>query len=134
MGDDSDGSYIAHCYGNGVTFRSQNIFAMGNYSIAAPSQTNQANVRPMYSGIYNTNPGEYSYYIWPLLVYQPIPHYLIRGRFRGMYHIGTFTDASVNGQIIQGTGDNIGKTFYIIMLGPNNGVWCIDISNSVETN
>lgn len=58
----------------------------------------------------------------------------LRGKFRGYYQVlhsaANFTD----GQIINGSGDFIGKTFLIITRGFNNGFWAIETSPTVITN
>lgn len=58
----------------------------------------------------------------------------LRGRMRGMYHVCHPIAVFADGFIFNGTGENYGKMFQIIKKGPNNGMWCIEISNTVETN
>jgi hypothetical protein len=58
----------------------------------------------------------------------------IRGRMRGQYLMGHSSSSFADGQTFAGAGDFAGKTFRIIKGGPNGGFWCIETSNTVETN
>jgi len=62
----------------------------------------------------------------------------IRGRMRGFYHILHPTTNFVDGQIfVCNTGTFAGKTFQIVKAGNANNqgtVFCMEISNTVETN
>ena len=58
----------------------------------------------------------------------------MRGKYRGRYHLCHPAADFSDGQIIQGGGDFAGKTFMVIKLGPNNGMWALEISPTVPTN
>ena len=58
----------------------------------------------------------------------------IRGRMRGFYHFCHAVTTVVDGQIIQGVGDMAGKTFMILRQTLTAGVFCIEISATVDTN
>ena len=58
----------------------------------------------------------------------------IRGRMRGMYHLCHPISAFADGQIFSGANEFAGKTFQIVKQGSANGMWVIEISNTVETN
>lgn len=79
------------------------------------------------------NPVDNSFYLTPLYVWEPTPN-LLRGRFRGLWHIGHPTTSFTDGQIIQGSGALAGKSFMVIKIGFNSGMWGLEVSNTVETN
>jgi len=70
-------------------------------------------------------------YITPLLIWEPT---IIRGKMRGMYHLPYPITSFSDGQIISGSGEYYGKAFQVVKQGWNAGMWCIEISNTVDTN
>lgn len=54
----------------------------------------------------------------------------LRGLFTPLHHYTTLQD----GMIISGSNHYNGKIFQIVKRGPSNGVWAVEISNTVETN
>ena len=70
-------------------------------------------------------------YMTPILVWEPT---VIRGKMRGMYHVCHPITSFTDGQIFSGSGEFNGKSFRIISKGSNQGMWCIEISNTLDTN
>jgi hypothetical protein len=90
-----------------------------------------ANYTPI-TGLYrSTATGDNSGAISPLWVAETT---YLRGRFRGLYHITTYHPLIQDGQIISGSNHYNGKIFQAIKGSASNGVWAIEISNTVETN
>ena len=58
----------------------------------------------------------------------------IRGQLRGFYHQLHAIAAWTDGQTFSGSGTFAGKTFQIVKQSANSGVYCIETSNTVETN
>jgi hypothetical protein len=110
------------------------IYKLGDWGKASVGYNSQ-NYYPMLGIIPPINLVDNNMYICPLSVWQgSTVGGMIRGRFRGMYHmchpIANFTD----GQIISGSGNFTGKVFQIVKTGTNGGFWTIEISNTLETN
>lgn len=82
---------------------------------------------------YTPNPTDNYFYLTPLYVWEPTPQ-LLRGRFRGLWHIGHPTTSFTDGQIIQGSGTLAGKSFMVIKIGFSSGMWGLELSNTLETN
>ena len=53
---------------------------------------------------------------------------------RGFYHLCHAIAGFSDGQTFSGSGDYAGKTFQVVKQSANNGLYCIEISNTVETN
>lgn len=79
------------------------------------------------------NPTDQSVLLCPLRVVDD-PFVYVRGRLRGLYHVGHPTTSFYDGQIIAGINEYAGKTFQIITPGPNGGYLAIETSATVETN
>lgn len=88
-----------------------------------------------YQGVLQTPNGyDNTFYVQPIVIVDPTGP-MMRGRLRGIYHPchpgGYFT----SGQVITAGGDYIGKSFMCISTTPDdNGVYLLEISNTVETN
>ena len=84
-------------------------------------------------GVVNPNAPDSSLYLSPVWVTESATS-AIRGQLRGFYHqlhpIAGFTD----GQTFSGAATFAGKTFYIVKESPNLGCFCIETSNTVQTN
>lgn len=78
------------------------------------------------------------YYMSPLeLAEANVTNPFIRGRFRGMYHVGHPMTSFSNGQIISGSGNYSGKVFAIVKQYDGTTLksfWALEISPTVETN
>lgn len=83
--------------------------------------------------VLTTNPFDRSYYLSPFWATEGTTG-IIRGRYRGLYHVVHPVVAINDGQIIGGMGDFASKKFQIVQQGPNSGMWAIEISNTVEYN
>jgi hypothetical protein len=71
-------------------------------------------------------------YVSPILVSET-SNGCFRGRLRGMYHPTLSPENYVDGMVVTGSNDYNGKHFQIIKRG-SNGLWAVEISNTVETN
>jgi hypothetical protein len=110
------------------------IFKLGDMTKAFNSYTG-ANYDSMHGVVNVIGQIDNTMYICPLTVWQGnLNGGMIRGRFRGMYHIPSATSFFVDGQIIVGTQEHQGKMFQIIKPGINDGMWVIEISDTLETN
>lgn len=80
------------------------------------------------------NPADTTIYISPVKVITNTGGNTVRGRMRGFWHfchaIANVSDADT----LTGSGDLAGKSFVIIKQTGNTGVYCIETSNTWETN
>lgn len=83
--------------------------------------------------IYPPNITDNSFLLTPISISEN-QSFLIRGRLRGMYHVTHPITNFVDCQVFQGTNDYAGKTFQVILPTVNAGMYCIEISNTVEVN
>jgi hypothetical protein len=58
----------------------------------------------------------------------------IRGRMRGFYQLCHAVSNFSDGQVLTGNADFTGKNFYIVKNSANSGIYCIETSNTLETN
>lgn len=109
------------------------ITMVADLTVCILSGANNAGYTPLSGNIQTPNCTDNSFYLSPLRVSE-ISAGIIRGRFRGLYQlchpIASFSD----GQTFQGAGDFAGKSFQVVLKGPNNGMWAVETSNTVETN
>lgn len=59
---------------------------------------------------------------------------VLRGKYRGMYHLCHPVDGLNNGDIITGSNEHAGKYFQLVKPGPFNGGWLMEISDTLDTN
>jgi hypothetical protein len=78
------------------------------------------------------NPYDNSYYMCPVLITDS--SWGIRGQLRGIYHVCHPTSSFSNGMTFSGANDYAGKSFTIICPGQAGGIYCIETSNTVNTN
>lgn len=81
------------------------------------------------------NLADNSYYMAPISLHDST--WLIRGRYRGLYHICHPIGAIADGSILSGSGAYAGKTFIVLAQGivaANGGYFCIETSNTLDTN
>ncbi len=76
-----------------------------------------------------------SIYIDPIYIGEPDGE-VLRGRFRGVYHVCHPAANFSDGQILQGGGDYAGKTFMVVKWIGNvsNAYLAVETSATVETN
>jgi hypothetical protein len=85
------------------------------------------------------NSADNTLYIDPLYIGE-VNNYGIRGRHRGIYHLGHYGGNFTDGQILDGGGDYAGKQFMIVKgfgnanLSNSTAIHLVEISNTVETN
>ena len=121
----SDGRYLSNW-----------ITKMGDFAKAITTTPAAINsFTPMAGGVPGPNTTDKSLYLSPIFINESFgQNSCVRGRMRGMYHlchpIANFSD----GQTFGGIGEQFGKTFQVIKQGWNGGMWCIETSNTVETN
>lgn len=122
------GLFMARSWGGGGT--SINIQKVGDMSFCnAPSSSGAV----MAGTLQTPNGPDNSLHIAPLRVVE-YASAAIRGRFRGLYHVGHPVASFANSQTLSGGGDYAGKTFQIVAPGLSGGFWAVEISNTVETN
>lgn len=78
------------------------------------------------------NPFDNSYYMCPISITDS--SWGIRGQLRGLYHICHPVSAFTNGMTFSGANDFAGKTFTVLLPGQGGGMYCIETSNTVNTN
>jgi hypothetical protein len=82
------------------------------------------------------NPANGELFVSPVWIGDPVtsPANNIRGRMRGFWHqchpLAALTDLDT----FTGVGDLAGKTFKLYKQGGNTGIYCIETSNTLETN
>ena len=59
---------------------------------------------------------------------------VLRGKYRGMYHLCHPLDGLNNGMIITGSNEQMGKYFRLVKPGPYRGGWLMEISDTLDTN
>jgi hypothetical protein len=120
------GLYVPRVFSGGGT-------SVPTMSVGSVSMSNAAAATVNVGLLQAPNGPDNAYYNPPIWVAQ-YGTFVLRGRYRGLYHtmhpLATFTD----GQVINGAGDYAGKTFQVISKGVNNGMWIVETSATVETN
>ena len=84
-------------------------------------------------GVQTPNGPDNSLYLSPLWVYE-VAALSIRGRLRGLYHVCHPLASFSDGQTFSGANDYAGKSFRVVLKGPNNGFLAAETSATVETN
>jgi hypothetical protein len=87
---------------------------------------------PTLGSIPAPNPADGAYYLSPLKLLDE--QWNIRGRQRGLYHLCHPTASFADGATFNGAGDYAGKTFAVVSLGSASGHYCIETSDTLETN
>lgn len=80
------------------------------------------------------NPADGTIYISPMWMYQSSGGMGIRGKMRGLWHWCHTAASCSDGDTITGSGDLTGRTFLIIKGGANGGVFCVETSDTWDTN
>lgn len=80
------------------------------------------------------NPADNRIYLSPVRVSHTLGGIQVRGRMRGFWHYCHPASTVSDGDTISGSGDLLGSRFVILKQGPTGGVYCIETTNTVETN
>jgi hypothetical protein len=130
------GRYMADWYGHGggVSNASIPIWICGDLGKVSTQLTTSVGV-PLAGNIPRSNMADNSVYVAPVFIYDNPTTWAIRGRMRGFYHVCHSASSFQGGRMtFSGAGDYAGKTFMILSPGQNGGAYCIETSNTVETN
>jgi hypothetical protein len=126
------GSFIARTFSGGGS--SVSIRCHGDYAHVVSNAAGSSVDIAMYSAFLSTpNKVDQCYYISPLWLSE-FGWTCMRGRFRGIYHICHATARFLDGQTFEGCDNYAGKSFQVVKVGKNGGMWGVEISNTVETN
>lgn len=87
---------------------------------------------PMSGRVPAPNAADNSYYLSTMNILDS--SWGIRGRFRGLYHICHPVSSFTDGQVFSGANDFAGKSFVVILTGMANGMYCIETSDTLDTN
>jgi hypothetical protein len=124
--------YIARTMGG--TGGSLAFTKKGDGTVSFVSAANTSPVGTVLQGTLSCpNGADNSIYLSPIWMVDPTGPSL-RGRMRGSYQILHNIANFADGQTFNGVGDFAGKTFMIIQRSLALGGWCIEISNTVDTN
>jgi len=85
------------------------------------------------SGIQTPNSTDNAYYMSPVWVCEPTGS-IIRGRMRGFWHLCHASAGFGDGQVLAGINDVAGKNFKLVVKTFNNGIFCLETSDTLETN
>jgi hypothetical protein len=84
-------------------------------------------------GVATPNGSDASFYLSPVWITESA-NSNIRGQARGFYHLLHAIAGFTDGQTFNGAGAFAGKTFQVIKESGNLGMFCIETSNTVQTN
>lgn len=118
------GSFMPRTYGGGGT-----SITVGKHGDAGKSSSGTSPV----GIVTNPNGPDNSYYLAPYWVTENSSS-IVRGRMRGFYQICHPIAGFSDGQTFAGSGDYAGKTFQVVKQSTQSALYCIEISNTVETN
>ena len=85
------------------------------------------------NGIQTPNSADNSYYISPIWVCEPSGA-VVRGRMRGFWHVCHAAAGFSDGQVFTGANDVVGKDFQIVKASGSGGFYCLETSNTLDTN
>lgn len=81
------------------------------------------------------NASDNNIYLSPIWIHGGSGDSSYRGRMRGIWHYAHADSTCSDGDTINGTGTLTGKSFEVIKANADNiGIWCIETSNTWETN
>lgn len=122
------GHFIARTYGGGGT-----SITVGKHGDLAKC----TNVNSFDGLVQTPNGPDNSYYVSPIVVTESVGG-IVRGRYRGLYHLCHAKAGFADGQVITGAGDYAAKTFQVIRDVPGSGgATCpilVETSATLETN
>ena len=116
-----------------------NVVRIGDVGKANPNAASNPNGNSiggmawLYGNIPAPNPQDNTLYISPVFICETTNGGL-RGRMRGFWHLCHPIANFADGQIISGANENAGKTFQILKQGGGGGMFCMEISATVDTN
>lgn len=105
----------------------------GDPGIAANGGTRNVYITSLNGIIGTPNSYDNNLYFAPLWMVDPTNGGM-RGQFRGLYQICHPISNFVDGQIIKGSGDYVGKTFIVVRTSAQQSMWAVEISPTVKTN
>jgi hypothetical protein len=118
------GSFMPRTYGGGGT-----SITVGKHGDVGLSSSGSSPI----GMCTNPNGPDNSYYLAPYWVTESSGS-IVRGRMRGFYQICHPIAGFSDGQTFSGSGDYAGKTFQVVKQSANSSLYCVEISNTVETN
>lgn len=80
------------------------------------------------------NPADNRIYLSPVRITQVSGGNHFRGRFRGLWHFGHAITNVADGDTLTGVDSLEDKSFLIIKIGQNGGLYCVETSDTWETN
>lgn len=80
------------------------------------------------------NPADNRIYLAPMRVYQTSGGVQLRGRLRGLWHFGHAITNASDGDTLTGVDSLEDKSFLIIKQGQNAGIYCVETSQTWESN
>ncbi len=122
------GHYMARTYGGGGA--SIQVMKQGDFSKTVGAATGSV---PM-AGLTQTPNGPDGALYMDAVGVAEVVSLCDRGRMRGLYHLCHPFANFGDGQTFQGINDFAGKTFQLVVAGPLNGMYCMEISATVEVN
>jgi hypothetical protein len=123
------GAYVADNFAG--TSGSIVAYCMGDLSKAG-SLINGSSPVALSGAMPAPNAADNSYYLSPVWVSDS--SWSVRGRLRGLYHLCHAVSSFSDGQTFNGANDYAGKTFTVLLQGTSGGLYCIETSNTVDTN
>ncbi len=128
----SSGHYIARDASGGG---SGSVAALKvGFGAARPTVTSIALGANSSGNVSMRNPSDHYLYLVPVRICHTVGGNTVRGRMRGMWDIGVSLNALSDGDTFTGTGGLAGKTFIIIKGTSNTGAYCMEISDTWDTN
>lgn len=108
----------------------------GSVNVGKHGDNSKANSTLLTGFVPYTNPANGAFYLSRVWIHDPTttPVNSLRGRMRGFWHFLHAVGSVTDGDVLIGTGELAGKTFLIVKLTANSGVYCMETSNTVETN
>lgn len=126
-GNANTGAFLAGGINGLLT--SLTAYTFGNISFAATAATTAVAMNGI---IPQSNPHDASFVLSP--VYIMDSNFMLRGYFRGLYHICHSINGLTDGQVFNGVGDFFGKAFVVVRCGSSGGMYALETSPTVSTN
>jgi len=123
------GHFIARSAGG--TGQSVPFSKKGDYTVAG-SVSLGGTVGVPITGILPCPAIDNSIYMSPLFLVEVAP--VIRGKLKGLYHVGHASSNFYDGQLISGSGDFAGRVFMIVKETTYTAFWAIEVSPTLDIN
>lgn len=81
-----------------------------------------------------TNPVDNRVYMSPIFLANNTIINVVRGRMRGFWHFCHAATGASDGDVITGSQDLLGRSFYMVKSGGGGGIYTLETSNTWETN